>query len=333
VRFDARAIDALDTGGSALGTGVRHDPFRVRHVGEDGFVQEIDRSDDLLAAIRAQEIDAVISIAGGSALAGQHALSVAYKLSRKGLKTVCIPKSIENDIAATALSFGYNSALSVTTETLDRIRTAARDVRKLAVVEVPGREAGWLALQSGIAARADVILVPEISYDLQAVADRLCDREAAGRMPSLAVVAEGARAKPAVEQASAADLDPRRKSLSPLSDPSFGEGAGVIERSGLLAQNLALGLQRLTNMQTLPLSLGQLVRGGVPTAVDRQLGLGYGAAAVRALREGCVAVMVAFEPPDLAFVPLSEAINRVRTVPANSEFLHIARALGVCFGE
>ena len=332
VRFDARAIDALEVGGSALGTGARIDPFRARHVGEEGFVSEIDRSDDLLAAIRAQEIDAVVSVVGGSALAGQHALSVVFKLARKGLNAVCIPKSVENDVAATALSFGFNTALSATTETLDRIRAAARDVRRVAAVEVPGYEAGWLALQAGIAARADAILIPEIPYDLEAVATALAERAAAGLRPALVVAAEGARAvegSPAPAPASEA----ARKSLSPLSDASFGEGGRVIDRSGALAQSLALSLQRMTDIETLPFSLGQLVRGGAPTAVDRQLALGYGAAAVQAVKEGQTGVMVSFQPPDLKFVPLKEAINKVRTVPANSEFVRVARALGVCLGD
>lgn len=333
ITFDARAIDGLDAAGSVLGTGARNDPFCVRHVGEEGFVGEVDRSDELLEAIRTKGIDAVISVVGGSALTGQHALSVALKLSRKGLRTVCVPKSIENDIAATALSFGFNSALSAATETLDRIRTASRDVRRLSIVEVPGHEAGWLALQAGIAARADVILIPEIPYDLQAIAAWLKEAEAGGGRPSLLVAAEGARPKAAPTSAEPQPISAMRKSLSPLTDPSLGEGAKMIDRSGRLAESLALSLQRLTEIETLPISLGHLVRGGAPTAVDRQLGLGYGAAAVQALSEGQLDVMVAFHPPDLAFVPLGEAINKVRTIPAQSEFIRIARALGICLGD
>ena len=334
VAFAAASIDGLDLGGSALGTGARNDPFRVSQVGGDGIIREVDRSDDLLAALRAHGIDAMISVVGGSALTGQHALSVALRLNRKGLRTVCIPKSVENDVAATALSFGFNTALGYATETLERIRTAARDVHRLAVVEVPGHEAGWLALQAGIAARADAILIPEIRFDLTAVAARLRERLAAGRRPSLVVVAEGACARgEAAAAAPPAAPDARRKSLSPLSDPAFGEGARVIERSGRLAGELALGLQRLTDIETMPFSLGQLVRGGAQTAGDRQLGLGYGAAAVKALGEGHDGVMVAFQPPALGFIPLGQAINKVRTVPPDSEFIHIARALGVCLGE
>ena len=159
------------------------------------------------------------------------------------------------------------------------------------------------------------------------------EREAAGRRPSLVVAAEGARERDGAGPPLAMPTEELRKSLAPSGDPALGEGAHVIERSGALAQTLALGLQRLTDMETLPFLLGQLVRGGAPTAVDRQLGLAYGAAAVQALREGHSGVMVAFQPPDLKFVPLSEAINRIRTVPAESEFLRVARALGVCLGE
>jgi 6-phosphofructokinase 1 len=308
----------------------------MRVINADNLVEEVDRSNELLKNIRAEKIEAVISIVGGSALTGAHALSVAFKLSRKGLRTVCVPKSVENDVAATALSFGYNSALSYTTETLERVRTAARDVHRIAVVEVLGHQAGWLALQSGMAVCADAVLIPEIPYDLQKVAAQLRENEKSGRKPSLLVVAEGASPKNGGEPSDAAKPESShalRKSLSPLSDPRFGEGARVIERSGVVAESVALKLQQLTDYETFPLVLGQLVRGGAPTAVDRQLGLGYGAGAVRALHDGKSGVMVAFLPPDLKFVPLAEAINKVRTVPADSEFIKIARSLGICLGD
>ncbi len=338
VRLSPNVIENLiGSDGSILGTAARTDPFRFRTINAENFVEEVDRSDELLEKIRAEKIDAVISVVGGSALTGMHALSVAFKLSRKGLRTVCVPKSVENDISVTALSFGYNSALSYTTETLARIRTAARDVHRIAVVEVLGHQAGWLALQSGMAVCADVVLIPEIPYDLREAAAKLREDEKAGRRPSLVVVAEGAI--PKNDDASSADSSQNlqehglRKSLSPLSDPRFGEGARVIERSGLAAETVALKLQKLTDHETFPVVLGQLVRGGAPTAVDRQLGLGYGAAAVRALDSGQSGVMVAFQPPDLKFVPLAETINKVRTVPANSEFVQIARALGISLGD
>ena len=203
-------------------------------------------------------------------------------------------------------------------------------------MEVLGHQAGWLALQSGMAVCADTVLIPEIPNDLQKVAAKLREKEKSGRMPSLIVVAEGARPKNGAEPYNSADLESShalRKSLSPLSDPRFGEGSRVIEHSGVAAHGVALKLQQLTDRETFPLVLGQLVRGGAPTAVDRQLGLGYGAGAVRALHDGKSGVMVAFQPPDLKFVPLAEAINKVRTVPVDSEFVQIARSLGIALGD
>jgi 6-phosphofructokinase 1 len=332
VNLDAHAIDALGRGGSLLGTAARTDPFRVRTVNAEHQVEEVDRSDELLAAMRSSGIDAVVSIVGGSPLTGLHALSVAFKLQRKGLRTVCVPKSIENDIASVPQPFGYNSVLSHTAETLERIRTAAQDVGRLAVVEVPGQHAGWLALQSGMAALADAVLIPEIPYDPAKVAEALAAHERAGRRPALVVVAEGARPV-ASAAATATPADPLRASLTPNADPDLGAGEHVIDRTGAAARSVAVALQRQTDRDVLPLALGHLVRGGAPTAADRQLGLAYGAAAVRALQAGEAGVLVAFQAPELKCVPLAEALNRVRTIPPSSELVQVARSLGIAFGD
>ena len=331
-----RIVDDLAAGGgNILGTAARYDPFRVRTIDDDDVVEEVDRSDELLERIRAERIDAVISVVGGSSLTGAHALSVAFKLSRKGLRTVCIPKSVENDVGSTALSFGYNSALSYTTETLERVRTGARDAGRIAVVEVLGHEAGWLALQSGIATCADAVLIPEIPYDLGSVAAHLMTSEQSGRKPSLVVVAERATPKDMLPGGSASTVqkDSLRKSLTPFADTRYGEGSRVFERSGSTAEKVAMELQQLTDHDTFALALGQLVRGGAATALDRQLGLSYGGAAVLAIHDDISGVMVAFEPPDLKFVPLAQAINKVRTVPLDGAFIRIARALGISLGD
>ena len=319
-------------GGSLIGTAARTDPFCVRSVDAEGQISEIDRSDDVLDALQAAGIEAVISLVGGSAVTGLHALSVAFKLHRKGQRTVCVPKSVENEIACVPQAFGYNSVLSQTAETLERIRTGAQDVGRLAVVEVPGQHAGWLALQSGIAALADAVLLPEIPYDLAKVASALAAHEHAGRSPALVVVAEGARSS-ASETAPATDTGSLRASLTPNADPDFGEGAHVIDRTGAAAKSVALGLQRLTERDVLPFALGHLVRGGVPTVVDRQLGLAYGAGAVRALHSGADGVMISYQPPDVRTLSLAETIGRIRTVPVAGEMMQIARALGIAFGD
>ncbi|MEN8132565.1 MAG: 6-phosphofructokinase, partial [Pseudomonadota bacterium] len=323
VPLPPQLVENLDpAAGGILGQSARVDPFHVRRVNDDDMVEEVDLSEQLLGALRAESIDALISVVGG------RGLSILYKLHRKGLNTVCIPRSVENDIAATMVSFGFNSALSFTIEMLDRTRQAARSARQIGVVEVLGEQAGWLALQAGIAAGADVVLIPEIPSDLQKVAASLKGKMTAGRNYGLIVVAEGATF---IEEPRAREDAPSLKaSLSPL---ATGDATGhAIQRSGRAAETVANRLQLLMAEETYPLVLGPWVRGGTPSAVDRQLGLGYGAGAVRALEAGQNGVMVAFRPPDIDFVPLQDAINQVRTVPADSEMMQIARSLGIDLG-
>jgi len=313
---------SLDGLGAALGSNPRTDPFRVQTVNSENQIEEIDHSDGLLSSIREHGVDGVISIVGSQAL------SVVFRLHRKGLKTVCIPKSVENDLAATQVCFGFNSALSFTVEMLESAKLAARSARKIGIVEVPGEHAGWLALQAGIAVCADAVLLPEIPYNLQSIAARLKAKIAAGDPYGLVVVAEGARSAVTEE---AGPEHPLKKTLAPLASEERGQFA--INCAGLTAQRVALELQRLTDHETYPLVLSQWVKGGPVTAVDRQLGLSYGAAAVRALKEDRTGVMVAFEPPEINFVPLSEAVNKIRTVPVNSVFVETARSLGIALGE
>jgi ATP-dependent phosphofructokinase / diphosphate-dependent phosphofructokinase len=312
------------TSGSILGTTAHTDPFHVRTINADNAVEEVDRSDELLGTLREQGIEGVISVCG------MRALSILFKLHRKGLKAICVPKSVENDIAVTQLSFGFNSALSFATEMLDRTRQAAESSQKIGVVEVLGEHTGWLALQAGMAVCADAVLIPEIPYNVAKVAAMLRARMQRGRRSALVVVAVGA-APAASQQTETKTPDLMKASLSP--GATGNTGAHVIDRSGHMAATVALQLQRLTDHETYPLVLGDLVKGGAPTAVDRQLGVGYGASAVRGLHDGQGGVMVTFQPPDLTFVPLGEAINKVRTVPADSVFMQIARSLGICFGD
>ena len=310
----------LDEGVAAQG-----DPFNVRTINAENLIEEVDRSDDLLEIIKQEKIDAVISVVGS------RSLSILWKLSRKGLKTVCVPKSAENDVEATVLSFGFNSSLSFVAEILERARQAAQSARKIAVVEVLGEHAGWLALQAGMAVCADAVLIPEIPYDLRKVAAKLKEKAKAGRSFGLVVVAEGAKPLIDLNAAKTTSGPEMKDSLSPGATGSA--SSHVIERSGQVAAEVALELQRLTNQETAPLVLGQLSKGGAPTVVDRQLGLGYGAGAVRALNSNISGVMVVFQPPDLKFVPMIEAINKVRTVPTDSEFLQITRALAISLGD
>jgi len=309
--------------GCILGTAARTDPFHVRRVNAANAVEEIDRSDELIAWVKREKIDAVISIVDVPAL------SILWKLHRKGLPTVCIPKSAENQMAATQLSFGFNSALSFTVEMLDHARQAAASARKIGVVEVPGEHAGWLALQSAIAVCADAVLIPEVPYDLARVAARLNQKILDGQTHGLVVVSEGAIA--AAGHILPAAAHPLKSSLSP--GATGDAGSHVIIHAGHAAEIVAMNLQLLVKHETYPLVLGQVAKGGSITAVDRQLGIGYGAAAVRGIQQNQTGTMVSFQPPELKFVPLAEAINKFRTVPPDSVFMQVARSLGIALGD
>jgi 6-phosphofructokinase 1 len=318
-------IDNLDMiSKSVLGQSAREDPFYVRTINEYGMVEEVDMSDELLNKLNAENIDAVISVVGGMGL------SIFYELSKKGLKTVCVPQSVENDISSTAVSFGFNTTLSHNIEMLDRAHEAARSARKIAVVEVIGEHAGWLALQTGIAVGADAILIPEIPMDLKKLADKLKERISLSRPYGLVVVAQGAKVIRKTKKKE--HISKLKATLSPLATEET-SSQYVIQSSGKAAEMVATELQLLIAEETYPLVVGPWARGGHSTAIDRQLGMAYGAEAVQALNEDKNGVMVSFIPPEIKRIPLAESINKIRTVPAESEFLKIADSLGIYVGK
>ena len=325
VTLDPELIENLDpSAGGVLGQSARVDPFHVRQINELEMVEEVDMSDELLKRLKTENIDGLISVVGGQGL------TILYKLHRKGLNTVCIPRSIDNDIASTSVAFGFNSALTLTIEMLDRARQSARSARKIAVVEVQGQQAGWIALQAGIAVCADVIMIPEIPVDLKKAAGRLRETMSAGKSYGLVVVAQGAKfINRAKKQEVVSSL---KATLSPLATGDS-NSEHVILTSGQAAQTVATELQLLIAEETYPLVIGPWVRGGTPSAVDRQLGMAYGAGALQALKAEKNGVMVAFVPPEIKFVPLAEAINKVRTVSSDNEFLKIADSLGIYCGN
>lgn len=311
--------------GTILGTASRTDPFHVRTINPENQVEELDRSGEILEMLGKEGIEAVISVVDA------RALSIAWKLHRKGLNVVCVPQSVENDVAGTMLSFGFNSALSFVSDMLDRCRQAAQSAQKIGIVEVLGEHAGWLALQAGMSVCADAVLIPEIPYDLRKVATKLRDKAGTQRASGLVVVAEGAKSVANLKSAPRISDAGMKAALSP--GATGDEGQHVIEGSGRVAAEVALEIQKLTDQETYPLVIGQLAKGGQPTVVDRQLGLGYGAGAVRAIESDHSGVMVVFQPPDLRFIPLAEALNRFRTVSLDCELVQIVRALGISLGD
>ncbi|MEW5870218.1 MAG: ATP-dependent 6-phosphofructokinase [Chloroflexota bacterium] len=295
-------------GGTILGTTNRGNPLKYPVRGLDGTVEEIDRSDELIRAFQMHGLDALISIGGDGSMA------IAHALAQKGLWVVGVPKTIDNDLDGTVITFGFDTAVSFSTECLDRLHTTAASHRRVIVVEVMGRYAGWIALESGISGSADAILIPEIPYDLNKVAEKVLVREQQGSAFSIVVVAEGAK--------------PLGGEISVVS-----REVGRAERLGGVGEKVAAALQELTGKETRLVVLGHLLRGGTPTSFDRLIAQRFGAAAVRALAENQRGVMVALDPPTVRYVPLGEATRRMKTVPLDSDVLLTARDLGTCLGD
>lgn len=295
-------------GGTIIGTTNKGNPLRYPINGPDGKVIEIDRSDELLRAFQLHQIDALISVGGDGSM------TIANELAKKGLWVVGVPKTIDNDLDKTVITFGFDTACSFTVECLDRLHTTAASHNRIIVMEVMGRYAGWIALESGLAGSSDVILIPEIPFDLRKVAEKIRDREERGSLFSIVVVAEGAK--------------PKGGTVSVI-----GQESGQAERLGGCGEKVAEELQQLTGKETRLVVLGHLLRGGSPTRFDRLIAQRFGAAAVRALAEGERGIMVALDPPRVKYVPLEEATRRMKTVPLNSDIMLTARDMGISFGD
>ena len=310
-------------GSDAMGTAATVDPFNVRTVNELEMVEEVDMSDTLLANLKKEKIDAVLAVMMG------RGLSILHKLNQKGLQSVCIPRTVENDMAATSVAFGFNSALSFSIDMLDRAKQGAVSSKKIGVVEVLGSQAGWLALQSGIAVLADAVILPEFPCNVKALAQHLKSKITPDHPHALVVVAEGSSFTN-LPQATNDTIDDLKKALSPLATED--NSGFVINKSGKASKTLAHALQQLLADDIYPLVLGPWTRGGEATAVDRQLGLAYGAATVKAIEQNKFSTMAAFVPPHIDFVPLIDALNKIRTVKTDNEFMKVARALGIYTG-
>ena len=305
-RETVRGITHL--GGTIIGTTNRGNPLKYPTLMPDGTMAEVDRTDDLVRALAEHSIDAVVAVGGDGSL------TIANALAKKGVRIVGVPKTIDNDLSRTVVTFGFDTAVSFATECLDRLHSTAEAHRRVMVVEVMGRYAGWIALNAGISGTADAILLPEIPYDLGLVAAKIRQRAGAGRNFAIVVVAEGAKPKGGAH----AVIEKR---------------LGALERLGGAAERVAAVLAETTGRETRHVVLGHLLRGGTPTTFDRLLSLRFGSAAVRALAEGRSGVMVALDPPTVRYVPLAQATKRMKTVPLDCDTVRTARELGICLGD
>ncbi|HEY0672716.1 MAG TPA: ATP-dependent 6-phosphofructokinase [Longimicrobiales bacterium] len=306
-RESVRGISHI--GGTILGTTNRGNPFEWPTRNEAGEMVETDRSDEVLAAFEHHQFDALISIGGDGSL------SIADRLCKKGMPIVGVPKTIDNDLAVTEVTFGFNTAVQTATEAIDKLHSTAESHERVFVVEVMGRSAGWIALESGMAATADVILIPEIPYDINRVCEKVEDRYQSGRRFAIVVAAEGAT--PVEGGASFVETNL----------------VGQANRYGGIAERLARQIGERTGRETRALVLGHLQRGGSPTSYDRLIAMRFGAAAVRSVEKREFGTMVALAPPNIVAVPIADAIRQIKHVPLDSDLVQTARDVGISFGD
>jgi 6-phosphofructokinase 1 len=301
---DVRGL--LPRGGTILGTRNRG-RFVKREEGDAGD-ERTESYREAIANLSRLGIEALV------VMGGEGTLAIAAEFNRLGVPVVGVPKTIDNDLAGTELTFGFVTALDIATEALDRLHTTAESHDRVMILEVMGRHAGWIALHSGIAGGADVILIPEIPFSTTSVAQKIAEREACGSQFSIIVVSEGAREI-------GHDIIYQEKGDS-----------GRAPRLGGIGNHLSSDLEKLTGKETRCVVLGHLQRGGSPNAFDRMLATNFGACAVRALASGERGVMVALSAADIRTVPLCEAVAALKTVPPDGQMVRTARDTGISFG-
>ncbi len=299
----------LPRGGTILGTTNRDNPFAYE-TKVDGVSRILDRSSDVIKNLKERDVDALLAIGGDGSL------HIALKLGKLGLNVIGIPKTIDNDLMATDQTFGFQTAVDTATEALDRLHTTAESHHRVMILEVMGRYAGWIALYAGVAGGADVILIPEIPYQLNRVARAIQKRAEQGKKFSIIVVAEGTKPR-------GGDIVVERL-VSGRFDP--------IKLGGIGAK-IGNELEEQYGMETRVTVLGHLQRGGSPNSYDRVLSTRYGVAAVDAVLESEFGIMVALRGREIVRVPLHEAVDKLKQVLITDPLLIAARNLGLEMGD
>jgi len=311
VRLDRDAVRGIThLGGTILGTTNKGDPFNYPVKTQNGVTLE-DLSGQVVEKFYRYGFGAFIVIGGDGSL------RIAQRFVDLGLPMVAVPKTIDNDLCNTDITFGFDTAVTTATEALDKLHSTAEAHERVMVVEVMGRYAGWIALNSGVSATADVILIPEIPFDIEKVCRKIMERELHGRRFSIVVVAEGAI--------------PIGGNLTTATD-KLETGRQEVHLGGIAAK-VADQIRAITGKDTRSIVLGHLQRGGSPTTFDRLLSLRFGTAAVRFVEKEMFGYMVALDPPEIKAVPIKDAIQRMKFVPLDCDTIAAARDLGVSFGD
>jgi 6-phosphofructokinase 1 len=299
----------LTQGGTILGTSNIANPFRWPVKGKNGKMTFTDISDNVIEFVKELELDNIVCIGGDGTMA------IAQKMSQKGARIVGVPKTIDNDIWGTDITFGFDSAMSIATEAIDKIHTTAMSHHRVMVIEVMGRYAGWLALESGIAGGGDVILIPEIPYKIDKVCDVVRKRSKEGRRFSIIVVSEGAKPEGGEMVV--------QKVIEKSTDPF---------RLGGIGKKVAQDVEDRTGLECRVTVLGHLQRGGTPTAFDRILATRFGVKAAELCNDGVGGVMVAVRGRDIVACPLADIAGKTRTVNPDDPLIEVAKKVGTCMG-
>jgi 6-phosphofructokinase 1 len=301
-------LGIINQGGTILGTSNKGDPFHFP-MGERNNIRIVDASQQVIDHYRNLKLDVLVTIGGDGTQI------IAHKLAQMGLNVIGVPKTIDNDLEATDITFGHDSARAVATEAIDRLQTTASAHHRVMVIETMGRYAGWIALGAGLAGGADIILIPEIPFSWDALFDAVLKRSKGAKF-SIVCVAEGA--KPRGGEVSVKELDKKR------TDPV---------RLGGIGELVAKRIEDETGLETRVTVLGHVQRGGSPTPFDRILATRFGTVAVEAVSRGEFDVMTSLRQQTVMTVPLAEAIGRQRLVPIDSQLIFAARAVGTCLGD
>lgn len=305
-RDRVRGITLL--GGTILGTANRGNPFEIPIQQEDGSITLEDRSDMVVDGFRKAGLDALI------AMGGDGSMNIAHRLIQKGIPIVGVPKTIDNDLPGTDATLGFDTAVNIATEAIDRISTTAEAHERIMVVEVMGRYAGWIALHAGLSATADIILLPEIPFDFSSMVNKVEERESQGRHFTIVVVAEGATEKDGTVF-------------------TKGKVAGQSVQLGGVAEYVSKTLSKLTGKESRHIVLGHLQRGGSPSTLDRLISLRLGAAAVRAIADQDFGKIVMIQAGEIVRVPINSIAGQMKRVPLDSDTVLTARELGICLGD
>lgn len=303
--------DILTLGGTILGTTNKGNPFEYREWDKDGKIQVHDYSDKAVKTFQSLGLDCLFVVGG------EGTLEIGYQFYKKGIPVIGIPKTIDNDLEKTDYTFGFQTAVQVACDAMDRLHTTGRSHHRVMILEVMGRNAGWIALEAGIAGGAHIILIPEIEYKIENVIKKIEFRKEGGSPFSIIMAAEGAK----------------EKGKAAIKAEEAGDRLQGVEKLGGIGFHLAKQIEKFIDLEVRTTVLGHIQRGGSPNSFDRVLGTRLGSFAVHSAAEGKFGTMVALKTPDVELVDLKDLAGKVKTVSLNSQLIRCAESIGINLGR